>query len=67
MQGQPISCFYITFTINGNYAGGSMLVTGEMKVCQVIMYFFQYFPWVQHVNQLSILIHKKLKQIHAKN
>jgi hypothetical protein len=47
MQGQPISCFYITLTINGNYAGGSMLVTGEMKVCQVIMYFFQYFPWVQ--------------------
>ena len=47
MQGQAISGFNITFTVNGNFTGGNMFVTGEMMFAQVVGNFFQYFPWVQ--------------------
>ena len=47
MQGQPISGFNITFTLNGNYTGSNMFVTGEMMFANVVVNFFKYFPWVQ--------------------
>ena len=47
MQGMPISGFTITFTMNGNFTGANMFVTGDMMFADVVANLYKNFPWIQ--------------------
>ena len=47
MQGMNIGGFTITFTLNGNFQGANMFVTGDMMFANVVSSLYNNFPWLQ--------------------
>ena len=61
MQGMPIGGFYITFTLNGNFSGANMFVTGDMMFADVVANLYKNFPLLQQYQPKFYLNFQEIK------